>query len=382
MKHICIIDPVLTRYNMPVFAELSSYCNVDWLFSPPLDKSGFGDFPRTKTPSLRYIEIPTLRPFGEKIGMFQLGIVKYILTEKPAAIRIFANPRYLSFWTTLFVAKFCGIPCYAHGVGLFKKRRISSLRRFMMNLMLKLVTSYIAYAPLVRDSFAENGFSLEKVSLAHNSLLNPFPVPPEEKTGQERDILFIGRLRPRSGLKLLLHVLRSLHQESGFNLNLHVVGMGEEAEMLRREAAGCSWVTWHGDVNDQRVAAISRSCLLGCYPGNAGLSVVHMMSLSLPVVIHDDLASHEGPEPSYVRDGISGILYDHKHPEASLFRVLSLAAQHSSSVVAMQRAAFETYQALVNPSYAERLWSILSQEGPAPDETLAVARRKELHSDQ
>jgi glycosyltransferase involved in cell wall biosynthesis len=382
MKHICIIDPVLTRYNMPVFAELSSYCNVDWIFSPAIAKSGFGDFPRTKTPSLRYIEIPTLRPFGDKIGMFQLGILKHILRERPAAVRIFANPRYLSFWMTLVVAKFCGVPCHAHGVGLFKKGRIGFLRRFMMNLMLRLVTSYIAYAPLVRDSFAVNGFSLDKVSLAHNSLLNPFPIPPEEKTGHERDVLFIGRLRPRSGLKLLLKVLRSLHQDGGFPLNLHVVGMGEEAEMLRREAAGCSWVTWHGDVNDERVAAISRSCLLGCYPGNAGLSVVHMMSLSLPVVIHDDLASHEGPEPSYVRDGISGILYDHKDPEASLSQVLRLVAQDPSRVVGMQRAAFEAYQALVNPSYAERLWSILGQEGPAPDETLSVARREELHSDR
>ena len=362
MKRVCNVDPVLTRYRMPVFLELSRYCYVDWIFSPSNIESGFASSSRPESPGLRYIEVPVLKPFGETAGMFQRGLTRYILREKPDAIMIFANPRYLSFWTTLLLARLRGIPFYAHGVGFFKRQRIGLGRRLMMNLMLRLVTSYIAYAPVVRESFAAHGFSLEKVSVAHNSLVNPYPVRPEEKTGTERGILFIGRLRRGSGLSLLLQVMSRLHEEHCLTLTLHVVGIGEKAGQLRRQAGGSSWVIWHGEASDMQVRTISLDCFLGCYPGNAGLSVVHMMSLSLPVVIHNDLQSHEGPEPSYVRDGVNGILYDHKSPEESLYQLLRSIATEPSRVARMQRSAFEEYQRLVNPSYALRLWSVFNQE--------------------
>jgi len=365
MKRVCIVDPVLTRYNMPVFVELSRYCDVDWIFSPSNIEWGFGSPPRPESPGLRYIEIPVLKPFGETVGMFQRGLTRYILREKPDAIMVFANARYLSFWTTLLLARLRGIPFYAHGVGFFKRRRIGLGRRLMMNLMLRLVTSYIAYAPTVRESLAAHGFSVDKVSLAHNSLINPYPVEPEEKSGTERGILFVGRLRRGSGLPLLLRVLSRLHEEHCLTFTLHVVGIGEEAGQLRRQASGSSWVTWHGEASDLQVRTISRDCLFGCYPGNAGLSVVHMMSLSLPVVIHNDLQSHEGPEPSYVRDGVNGILFDRKNSEESLYQLLRSLAREPSRVAQMQRSAFEEYQRLVNPSYASRLWSVFNEDRTA-----------------
>jgi hypothetical protein len=373
MKRICIIDPVLARYRLPVFQELSRHCQVDWIVSPATAKSGFGNARPPDTPGLRQIEIPMLRPFDEKAGMFQCGLIKYILREKPDAIKVFANPRYLSFWTTLFVARLLGIPFYAHGVAFFKRRRISLARRLMMRLILRLVTSYIAYAPIVRESLASQGFPVEKVFVAHNSLINPFPVRPEEKTGTERGILFIGRLRRGCGLSILLRVLKRLHDENSLPWVLHVVGVGEEAEQVRLHAATFSWVIWHEDASDMQVSAISRDCLFGCYPGNAGLSVVHMMSLSLPVVIHDDLQSHEGPEPSYVRNEVNGILYNNKSPDESLYEVLRSIAVAPSRMARMQRAAFEEYECLVDPSYAERLWEIFNQQGAVSERVLSPA---------
>ena len=138
MYRVCIIDPVWTRYRLPVFEQLSLHCKVDWIFSP---SRVFGAVARSEAPNLRYIEVTMLRSFGEKNGMFQCGLVKYILREKPDAIKMFANPRYLSFWTTLFAARVRGVPFYAHGVAFFKRQRIGFARRFMMKVMLRLVTS-------------------------------------------------------------------------------------------------------------------------------------------------------------------------------------------------------------------------------------------------
>jgi glycosyltransferase involved in cell wall biosynthesis len=369
MHRICIIDPVWTTYRLPVFEELSRHCQVDWVFSP---SHAFGALCRSEAPGLRYVEVKVLRPFGKRNGMFQWGLAKYILREKPDAIKMFANPRYLSFWTTMLMAKWLGVPFYAHGVAFFKRPRIGLGRRLMMKIMLRLVTSYIAYAPVVRESLAAQGFRVDKVSMVPNSLLNRFPVSPEEKTGTEKGILFVGRLRPGSGVSLLLRIIKRLKGEGGFPFTLHVVGDGEEGGDLRLQATDCSWVVWHGEAYGVQVTDISRECLFGCYPGNAGLSVVHMMSLSLPVVTHDDLRSHEGPEPSYIRDGVTGMLYDHRDPEESLYRSLQKIAAAPDQVAGMQRSSFEEYRRLTHPSYAERLWSIFTKGTVLTGNTLST----------
>jgi glycosyltransferase involved in cell wall biosynthesis len=322
---------------------------------------------------LQYIQVPISRLFGKKNGMFQRGLLKYMLREKPDAIKMFANPRYLSFWTTAFAARLLGIPFYAHGVAFYKKQRIGLVRRLMMQSILRLVTSYIAYAPIVRESLAAQGFCVNKVFVVANSLLNRFAVPPSEKTGKERGILFVGRLRRGSGLSLLLQVIQGLKQEGNFPCTLHVVGDGEEAESLRQQAGGCDWIVWHGEAYGAQVSNISRQCLFGCYPGNAGLSVVHMMSLSLPVIIHDDLSSHEGPEPSYIRDGLTGVLYDHKDPQRSLANSLQRLVAVPDQVRMMQRSCFEEYQRLTHPSYAEKLWAIMAGTNIPARESLSAA---------
>jgi hypothetical protein len=90
-----------------------------------------------------------------------------------------------------------------------------------------------------------------------------------------------------------------------------------------------------------------------------------MMALSLPVVTHDDLSRHKGPEPSFIQNGVSGILYDHAIPEESLYRALKLLVQQPARVAQMQRAAFARYRELVNPSLAVHLWGIIGAENAA-----------------
>ena len=214
---------------------------------------------------------------------------------------------------------------------------------------------------------------MDKVFVVPNSLLNRFAVPPEEKTGKERGILFVGRLRSGSGLALLLRVVRRLKEEGDFPFTLHVVGDGEEAAGLRQQAAACNWIIWHGEAYGARVSNISRECLFGCYPGNAGLSVVHMMSLSLPVITHDDLSSHEGPEASYICESVTGVLYDHREPEQSLYRSLQRLASAPDQVGIMQRSCFEEYQRLTHPSYAERLWSVMGGTDLSTEKSLSAA---------
>jgi glycosyltransferase involved in cell wall biosynthesis len=299
--------------------------------------------------------------------MFQWGIGKYIHLEKPDAIMVFGNPRYSSFWTTLLWGKLLRIPVYVHGHGLYKKRRIGTLYRFMTTVLLKLATSYICYAPIVRQSFLDHGFPGRKLSVAHNSQTNHFPVPPQEKTGLERGVLFIGRLRQGSNIRLLVRVIERLRRVDGLPLTLHVIGTGEETRPLQRDTSNLPWVVLHGEIYAQeQIREVSLDCFLGCYPGNAGLSVEHLMSLSLPVIIHDDLPSHQGPEPSFIRNGVGGLLYDHRTPEEALYQAIKSLATDPLRLARMQHSAFEEYQHLVNPPLSERLWSIIDTRHSAP----------------
>jgi glycosyltransferase involved in cell wall biosynthesis len=304
--------------------------------------------------------------------MIQWGVGGYIRRERPNVIMIFGNPRYLSFWTTLLRGKLLRIPVHVHGHGLYKKRHIGTFYRLMMTLLLRLATSYICYAPIVRQSFLDHGFSEQKLSVAHNSLVNHFPVQPREKRGDERGILFIGRLREGTNLHLLVRVIERLRRTDGLPLTLHVIGTGEETQDLQTKTSTLPWVVLHGEIyRQEQIRKVSLDCFLGCYPGNAGLSVEHLMSLSLPVITHDDLPSHQGPEPSFIRDAVDGLLYDHRTPEESLYQAIKSLAADPLRLAKMQQSAFEGYQHLVNPPLSARLWSIMDGRYIAPRSDLA-----------
>jgi hypothetical protein len=372
MKRVGIIQPILARYRLPVYLELSRYCHVDLCFSPASTKLGYGVLTPAGTRDIRFFEVPTLRPFGDEIGMIQRGLAGYIFREKPDAVVIFANPRYLSFWTTLLWARLCSVRVYAHGHGLYKRSRVGVFYRLMTNLMLRLVTSYIAYAPSVRTSFVVHGFSDKKVHVAHNSMTISLKVPPEERTGEERGILFIGRMRRDCNLGVLFRVVRRLRDEDGLALTVHAIGSGECASQLQKEYGESPSIRWYGELYDEgEIRKVSLNCFLGCYPGNAGLSVVHMMALSLPVVTHDNMSQH-GPEVTFIQDGTHGVFYDHAEQEESLYQVLKVLARHPATVAQMQRAASARYRDLVNPSLAERLWAIVSEERVASSENLSA----------
>jgi glycosyltransferase involved in cell wall biosynthesis len=359
MKRLGVIQPHLSNASREMFLELAEYCPLDLVVSPEPPGMGFTVAPLEKGLRVRCFSVPTFMPFGRKFGWIQWGVVNYILRERPETIFLNANPRYLTLWTTLLWAKLLGIPVYAHGHGFYRRGRIGAPYKLMMLALLKLVTSYICYSPMIRQAFLDNGFSGRKLAVAHNSLINRFPVLPEEKTGTEPGVLFIGRLRRESRLDQLVGVIERIRREAGFLLLLHVVGDGEEGDALRVLARDYPWVVFHGELYDsEQIRKVSLECFSGCYPGNAGLSVVHMMSLSLPVITHDDLRAH-GPEPSFIRDGVSGILYDHADPYESLYQAVRALASDRARVALMRQNAFADYHSLAHPSLAERLWAII-----------------------
>ena len=181
-----------------------------------------------------YVELPTISPFGKSFGLYQVGLIKFFSQSFPDAVITFANLRYLSFWTTLIWCKLHNIPLYLHGHGLYRKRTTSLFWNFVYHVIFKFVTAYICYSQSVAESLVKIGLPVEKIKVAANSLVNPFPIRPDQKSGKERGILYIGRLRSGCGVELLIRAVAQLKDLSESKFSVHIIGDGPEAGSFRK----------------------------------------------------------------------------------------------------------------------------------------------------
>lgn len=369
MKKICYICPGIPEYIIPLFRVMAKESQLNIVYSAMPSKHGFGRPELFEHKNVNWIALETIYPFGKSFGMYQKGILKHIVKNRPDALLIFANPRYLSFWAVLLVGRVLGIETYPRGHGLAKRESIGCMQKLLYALLGKLCTRYICYTPSVRESLAEVIKDQKFLAVDYNTLENPHAVQPSKKTGNENGIFYIGRLRARCGVDILIDAVRFLRQETCANIELHVVGDGQMAELVRKQSEKDNWIQYHGMVYDHLIiSGISLKCRFGCYPLDVGLSVVHMMSLSLPPLTHGEMTKHMGPEASYVQHGKNGWLYFPRNDFGELARsALELWEMPEEKMKLMQKAAFECYRGLSTPSHATRILQIIGIEGRAGD---------------
>jgi glycosyltransferase involved in cell wall biosynthesis len=203
----------------------------------------------------------------------------------------------------------------------------------------------------------EFGLNKKRFTVIYNSIVNHYPIPPEEKDYSKIGILFIGRLREGCNLELLCESIIELRNEN-YPISLHIIGSGELCKFYTNKYNGGGYMKFYGDLYEQKeISEISKECIIGCYPGNAGLSVVHYMSLSLPCLVHDNIMNHQGPEPSYVRDRNNGRLFHYGDKES--FKRTIKEMLDTGDLHLYGKEAYNTYLQLSNPSYAQRIINVL-----------------------
>lgn len=363
MKRIVIIYPILTSYNLPILKGMaeSGRVQMDVLYGPPPAGLGFRENLPFEHPKVVWKEVDEIHPFGDRFGMSQKGIFGYLKKVKPDAILIWANPRYLSFWGVLLLGRIFGIPVYARGQGLFKKNRVSIFYKLMYKSLLALSHKYICYTDLVKSSLLSLTKLPEKLVVDFNTIYNEFPVLPHEKNGQEKGIFYIGRVRDDCGVEPLIESIKQLRLQDHHEYELHIIGDGPMSVFLEEKAALLPWLHYYGGVFDQKViSGISRKCRFGCVPGFMGLNVVHMMSLSLPVITHSQLDKHMGPEPEYIQHKINGWLIENPNDVTGLkVAIRELWQMPAGKFKIMQVNASKTYEKLSDPPLHERILQIL-----------------------
>ncbi|MGF6241218.1 glycosyltransferase involved in cell wall biosynthesis [Paraburkholderia sp. GAS38] len=351
------VQPLVTRYRVEVVDSLNRAFKVRvFASSPEVDPRGFS----RETPTCdEFVVTGITRIFSERVKL-QTRVFGQIVRVRPAAVLIFADMRYLSLWLALLAGRALGVPVIIHGQGLYRNAQPSLMRKLRYRAAVALCTRYVCYSEGSKLSLARIGCPSSKLVVADNSLRVSHTVRPTEKSGNEQGVMFLGRMRDGSKVECLIEAVESLRRK-GHDIVLHLVGDGKHGERLQRTYADRPYLVWHGAVfDDSEIASISRACRIGCYPGDAGLSVVHMFGLSLPPLIHDQPASHMGPEPEYVEDNATGFLYRRDGGvEALTTELEKIWLLPADEIRAISTGAFSKYQQLNSPTLGQRLATIV-----------------------
>ncbi|MGI4815684.1 MAG: glycosyltransferase [Janthinobacterium lividum] len=357
--NLVIVQPVFTQYRRAAFEWIGRRLDTTLVVSRAEHSDGFGD--ATNLDNVKLVTLDKERSVG---GVkIQPGVSSFIFRSRPDIVLTFANPRYLTFWLNAWICMLFGIDFIAHGQGLFRHEKPSLFTRTAFRLLLWHVHYYICYNTFCLESTEPwVGQAKSKLRKVENSVTNLFPVVAEQKNYHCNGILFIGRQRDAESLISLIATVERIRNSDGVDLTLNIIGASGDAlsNLLRRPLP--LWVRAYGTVYDQEeIARISVDCFCACYPGNAGLSVVHYMSLSLAPIVHKNMRDHQGPEPAIVDHMVNGILFDPKSDCIGMESAIHALVMNRELAKELGTAAFERYRVLETTPLGEQFVNILSE---------------------
>ena len=287
---------VLPNYRAPFFDLLASACEGGMGLFTGLPRPVEGITTTDKLQIAKYTLGKNIHLLGGSLYLcYQQGLVDWLEETDPDALIMEANPRYLSSraateWMHKRDRPVLGWGLGAPPVSKFRERgRVDFLRQF---------DALIAYSQRGANEYADLGFPLDYLFVAHNSV-SPSPtweMPARPSTFDLRPtILFVGRLQARKNVDLLLGACA----EIGSQPRLVIVGDGPEREALGSLAGeiypGAEFV---GAKHGTELKPYFTEADLFVLPGTGGLAVQEAMSYGLPVIV----AQGDGTQDDLVRE--------------------------------------------------------------------------------
>lgn len=287
---------VFPTYRAPFFDLLASACDGGMSLFTGLPRQSEGITTTDQLQITNYHAGTNIHLFGGSLYLcYQRGLIDWLEESNPDALIVEANPRYLSTPAAVRWMQKRDRPVIGWGLGAppvsgFRQRgRISFLRQF---------DAMICYSQRGADEYARQGFPLDNLFVAHNSVSpSPtWPLPERPDTFREKPcILFVGRLQFRKNIDLLLGACADIQ-----NIRLVIVGDGPERESLEELAKQIYPSTeFVGSKHGDELRAHFEEADLFVLPGTGGLAVQEAMSYGLPVIV----AQGDGTQDDLVRTG-------------------------------------------------------------------------------
>jgi len=344
---ILLVQGILTSYRIPVFDELSQINGEQFTL---LADPGGQDFGVDQEHALGFSW--QLANWRQILG--KLWITKEfttLLADHDTVLHV-GDFKYLTLWYGLVACLFSSKRIFLHGQGGYKRHGLVS--NLVYSLSILLADGYICYTDFSRQHLKRKipHWLHHKLSVCTNSLYLPHFF--EESRDDADKLLFIGRLRAGAGIELLLGAAQQA------KVSVRVIGGGRD-EYVAHLSNKYPEAIFHGAIYDEMSQfELAKDCFAGGYGGDAGLSVVHYMAMGLPVVVHSDLYSHMGPEPSYLIDREHALLFRRGDEQDAASKIEMLRDN-----IALRRHLSQNcrtkYKELSNPSMAQRFQQILGK---------------------
>jgi colanic acid/amylovoran biosynthesis glycosyltransferase len=221
----------------------------------------------------------------------------------------------------------------------------------------------ICVSDFIRDRLLSRGFPTEKLFVHRYGVeMDDAQEPFEPVAAAQPYLLFAGRFVEKKGIGFLIEAMRRLEAE-GRNVRLELVGDGEIAGDLKRQAAGLHNVSFPGWLPNAELRRRMQGALAVCVPSVEAASgdaeglpnvVLEAMASGAPVV-----ATHHAGIGEAVEDGRTGLLVSSGNTEAltAALRRLTDApdAAHAMGREA-RRVAREKFDALAQSRRLERVF--------------------------
>lgn len=287
---------VLPNYRAPFFDLLASTCDGGMSLFTGLPRPSEGINVANELRNANYQLGKSIHLFGGSFYLcYQQGLMDWLKNWNPDALIVEANPRYLSTPSAVKWMHQQDKPVIGWGLGsppvngFREQRRIAFLRQF---------DAMISYSQRGADEYANLGFPLDNIFVAHNSV-SPSPtweLPDRPNIFRDKPfILFVGRLQFRKNVDLLLGACAEMESQP----RLVIVGDGPERAALASLASEIyPSAEFVGAKHGAELKAHFAEADLFVLPGTGGLAVQEAMSYGLPVIV----AQGDGTQDDLVRN--------------------------------------------------------------------------------
>lgn len=343
---VSFFQPILTAYREPLFSSLSSLRDTQVCVYSGVPSSEYGIMASDKSKYFFNWHIDE-DDFMRHVNISSFNMCKKAVSNSDIVVH-FADFKYSSLYFCILFSILMNKKFFLHGQGGYKSSGF--FHRVVYNFALFFVDGYICYSRFSQNSLKGKTLSFlhKKISIVDNSLYLPARINFEKG----KDILYIGRLRPGCGIELLLEAAAVA------NLHVRVVG-GGDIQFVKTMQHQYENFTHYGAIFDEEEQfAVAQGCFAGAYGGDAGLSVVHYMAYGLPVIVHDDLYKHMGPEPSYIVHGENGLTFQRGDLQSLVQALITLKSDVGLQNKLAEGAA-ATFQKLNTPPMHEKFAKIL-----------------------
>ncbi|MFA3791370.1 glycosyltransferase [Aliiglaciecola sp. SL4] len=348
LNKILVVQEILPSYRVPIFNELARLNNGSvTVLSSKTDLS----FGKNNPNNMQFKHVET--EWKKFLFKFKFSSTVFYERSKCDIVLHVADFKFISLWLMLIVNVFSPKRLFMHGQGGYKNNSI--LSSLIYSVTIALSNGYICYTDYSRNALLKKLPSIlhKKVTVCENTLsVSPVSSINDFNT---KSIFYIGRIRSGCNLEFLLEATRLA------KLRIELIGAVNDEYRRKLELKYQGVVKFHGAVfTEERQKEIAKGCIAGVYGGDAGLSVVHYMSLGLPVIVHGQISKHMGPEPSYVENEVNGLIFERGNLN-SLVEKMNMVANDKRLNIRLANAALKTFNNLSRPSMAEKFDRIISE---------------------